>query len=436
MSDPNHIADLTPDPKNARKHTPRNIGMIERALGEVGAARSIVIDEDGRILAGNGTVEAAAAAGITRVQVVEADGETIIAVRRRGLTEEQKRRLALYDNRAAELADGWDADVLLEMVNDGLDPSAFFYDRELGDILGAAMNDILGELPAGEVPDEPATRVAVDLGNIPDDANLELQRKWGTEVGDIWRLEGSAGPHFIACGDTFAAATWAAIAQHSGAEVVADAIITDPPFAIYGSSSGLAADITDDRIVRPFFENVITGAERLVKYYGHVYVFCDWRSFPTIWDVARPTRVDIKNLLVWDKGTTGVGAMYANVYELVAFFVKQLPQFAMGNRPAGQRIVQRPNIIRAARTLKSEKYHNAQKPLAVLAELVTNATDPGELIVDLFAGTGSTIIAAEQAGRRCYTAEIEPKYVAVTLERYHAATGKTATKVGTIGETP
>jgi ParB-like chromosome segregation protein Spo0J len=101
------IADLRPDPENARRHTPRNIGTIVDALHAVGAARSIVIDEDGVILAGNGTVEAAAEAGITRLRVVDADGEEVIAVRRRGLTPEQKRRLALADNRSAELAE-WD----------------------------------------------------------------------------------------------------------------------------------------------------------------------------------------------------------------------------------------------------------------------------------------------------------------------------------------
>lgn len=101
------LAELKPDAHNRRKHTPRNVGMIVNALHEVGAARSIVIDESGTILAGNATVEAAAEAGIERVQVVDADGETIIAVRRTGLTDEQKRKLALYDNRTAELAE-WD----------------------------------------------------------------------------------------------------------------------------------------------------------------------------------------------------------------------------------------------------------------------------------------------------------------------------------------
>lgn len=115
MADITHIKDLKPDQRNARKHNARNIGMIEDALNEVGAARSIVIDEDGNILAGNGTVEAAAQAGIERVKVVEASGEEIVAVRRRGLTEKQKRRLALFDNRTAELAE-WEIDVVREIV--------------------------------------------------------------------------------------------------------------------------------------------------------------------------------------------------------------------------------------------------------------------------------------------------------------------------------
>lgn len=106
-----HIKDLIPDAKNARKHNDRILGMLEKSLNEVGAARSIVIDENNRILAGNGTVEAAAAAGIERVRVIEADGNEIIAVRRSGLSEEQKTKLALYDNRTAELAE-WDEEAL------------------------------------------------------------------------------------------------------------------------------------------------------------------------------------------------------------------------------------------------------------------------------------------------------------------------------------
>ena len=127
------ISELKPDKKNARRHNPRNIGMIADSIQEVGASRSIVIDEDNNILAGNGTVEAAAQAGITKMQIVDADGETIIAVRRKGLTKKQKTRLAIADNRTAELAE-WEPDVLSDLAEDGL-LAGFWSDAELSAIL-------------------------------------------------------------------------------------------------------------------------------------------------------------------------------------------------------------------------------------------------------------------------------------------------------------
>lgn len=135
-SDVKHLRDLHQDPNNARAHNARNVGMIVDALREVGAARSGVIDEDGRILAGNATWEALAEAGIERVKVVEADGEEWVVVQRSGLTEEQKRRLALYDNRTAELAE-WDIEVLGDM--DGL-LDGLFESWELDD-LGVTVPD-------------------------------------------------------------------------------------------------------------------------------------------------------------------------------------------------------------------------------------------------------------------------------------------------------
>jgi hypothetical protein len=129
-----HIKDLVPDPKNRRKHTPRNIGMIVDALHKVGAARSIVIDENNEVLAGNATIEAAAEAGITQLTVIDADGDEIVAVRRTGLTSDQKRDLAMFDNRTAELAE-WDVDQLLQDIEAGVDLSALFYESEISDLI-------------------------------------------------------------------------------------------------------------------------------------------------------------------------------------------------------------------------------------------------------------------------------------------------------------
>jgi ParB-like chromosome segregation protein Spo0J len=129
----NHIKDLKPLEKNPRKHNARNIGVIADGLNEVGAARSIVIDEHNVILAGNGTIEAAGQAGLSKLKIVEADGETIIAVRRKGLSDEQKKRLALIDNRASDLGD-YDAGVLAEYEAENLRLSDLFSSDELQEI--------------------------------------------------------------------------------------------------------------------------------------------------------------------------------------------------------------------------------------------------------------------------------------------------------------
>ncbi len=148
------IADLKPDPKNARKHTERNIGMLEKSLEQYGAARSIVVDEHGQIIAGHGVVEAAANVGIEKVKVVEADGNEIVAVRRSGLTEKQKAKLAIADNRVAELA-VWDVDALKES---DADLEKFFSQNELD-----ALEDESREARELEVK-PPPTMVWVLLG--------------------------------------------------------------------------------------------------------------------------------------------------------------------------------------------------------------------------------------------------------------------------------
>jgi len=116
-----NIVDLTPDPKNARRHPERNLEVIADLLGQVGAARSIVIDEEGVVLAGNGVLAAAGRAGIEKVRVVDADGKTLVAVRRSGLTRRQKTQLAVGDNRSNELST-WEGPALTGLVEEvGLD---------------------------------------------------------------------------------------------------------------------------------------------------------------------------------------------------------------------------------------------------------------------------------------------------------------------------
>lgn len=141
MTDVKTVADLKHDPENARIHNERNLAMIAASLDAVGAARSIVIDENNVVLAGNGVLDAAVRTGIERVQVIDADGETIIAVRRVGLTSTQKIRLALFDNRTAEIAT-WSADQILadeelHLLDD------IFTPQELGDLFALEKDNLL-----------------------------------------------------------------------------------------------------------------------------------------------------------------------------------------------------------------------------------------------------------------------------------------------------
>jgi hypothetical protein len=198
----NHLASLTPDPRNARAHSERNLELIALSLQEVGAARSIVVDEGGVVLAGNATVSAAQQAGIDRVRIVDADGTELVAVRRTNLTPEQKRRLALLDNRAAELAT-WDTEVLTSLAED-TDLSGLWGPDELAGLLGeeSAPAPLLGDPDA--VPDVPADPI--------------------TQSGDLWLL----GPHRLLCGSCTDAEAVRRLMAGKRAVLMA----TDPPYLV------------------------------------------------------------------------------------------------------------------------------------------------------------------------------------------------------------
>lgn len=174
-----HLRDLTQQPGNPRRHNPRNIGLIVAGLHEVGAARSGVIDENGVILAGNGTYEALAEAGIERVKVIEADGDEWVVVKRSGLSEEQKRRLAYYDNRAGDLSD-WEAEQVLADLDAGLDLTGMFSDGELNALLQTVAqpappekqrydltSTVAGDTAREPGDEAPANSTSVGLGEKP-----------------------------------------------------------------------------------------------------------------------------------------------------------------------------------------------------------------------------------------------------------------------------
>lgn len=380
------LADLRPDLRNARRHNPRNVGMIEQALREIGAARSIVVDEHGTVLAGNATIEAAAAAGIENVQIIDADGETIIAVRRSGLTDAQKQRLALYDNRAAELAD-WDADMLAMMRDEDDDAlDGLWFDEELAEVLASGNGHVTNDV------EDPGAQV---------DRAAELQAKWGTERGQLWQI----GRHRLLCGDATNADDVARLM--GGAK--ADAVVTDPPYGI--ERAGITND--DPEGLRALFDGVLAA---LPVTDACVVAFQSPRLFFVWLDSVRGAGHKFQRMLWMYKPNDETFPWRGWLLKSEAILISTVGDGQWQDVHPYSHDVYSPTTM-GAELSEGEGWHASVKPLSVVSDIAKRVSPNSSSIYDPFLGSGTTMVAAEQLGRICYGMEIEPKYVAVALER-------------------
>jgi hypothetical protein len=372
-----HIKDLVPDPANRRAHNPRNIGMVVDALHAVGAARSIVIDETNTILAGNGVTEAAAEAGITKVRVVEADGNEIIAVRRRGLTDEQKRALAIYDNRTGELA-SWNFEQLAADKEAGLSLQPFWAPEE-----------------------EAALLKAQPKGGLTDPDDVPAERPTDIKPGDLFEL----GRHRLLCGDSTKAEN---VARVSAGETFA-AMTTDPPYGIgYEYASHDDSDnVANAELVRAVF----TLAPAVAKVWtpGKMNLARELALYPTA------------KILCWHKkfAAAGNGLGGASTWEPV--LVMDVADGHLPNDYLEFMTDREPGL---------RDKHPCPKPVALWVHLLESLTALRSGVYEPFSGSGTSIIAAEQTDRRCAALEIEPKYCQVAIDRWEAFTGQKAVKVG------
>ncbi len=403
-SDVRPLDALTPDPRNARKHGERNLAQIEGALREVGAARSIVVDEDGVVLAGNATLQAAMQAGLARVRIVEADGTELVAVCRSGLTPEQKRRLALFDNRAAELAE-WDTDVLASLADD-TDFSGLWDDHELADLLAAV--------------DATPTDLLVDPDAVPDPPAEPV-----TQPGDVWTL----GRHRLLCGD---ATSGEDVARLMGGDLAA-LVFTDPPYGVAyegGTAEHLtiANDDLDDPAFHAFLRDAFTHMLAVTRPSGAIYAcHADSRGL-----VVRQAFVQagwlLKQALVWVKQSLVLGRQdYQWRHEPILYGWKPgaAHYFAPDRTQTTVWEIDRP-------TRNAE--HPTMKPVALVATAVANSSRPGEVVLDPFGGSGSTLIACEQLGRSARLLELDPRYCDVIVGRWEEVTGHQAVRERAAGD--
>jgi DNA modification methylase len=371
------IKDLKSDHKNARKRTDRSAKLIAESLQRYGAARSIVIDEDNRILAGNGTIEGAKAAGIKNIRVIETDGTEIIAVKRTGLSEDEKIGLALADNRTSDLSD-WDKD-MLQQLSEEHDIAPWFDADDLAEILGT-----VEELPAEGLTD------ADDVPEAPEEPI--------TKLGDVWLLE----KHRVMCGDSTAITD----VERLMTGKKADMVFTDPPYGFNYTKKSDGASIANDGSE---FEQVIADALSLVQV-DTAYVCGDVKTAGAF---LRATSClgEPKNCIVWVKPIQHRMHRYEPCHELIWFWGDNGSPFYGAN------------VFEAKREI--QKFHPTVKPVE-LVEYCFGSHKDKKLVLDLFGGSGTTLIACEKTLRHCRMMELDPAYCDVIVKRWEDFTGKKA----------
>ncbi len=403
-----------PHPKNARRG---DLEAIEASIATNGFWGAIVVqDSTDFTVVGNHRLRAMIARHEPNIPVIRVD-----------CTDAEAERMAVADNRTSDLA-GYDLEAQVAQLSriaeqgGGLAGTGFS-----GEAFAALESELAALAKQAERDARKASRESAKGGvseadKADDLAALHVPTEPITKKGDLWLL----GEHRLLCGDSFLPEDRKRL---FGDESV-DLVVMDPPYAIYGSSTGIGADIADDLMVRPFFTELFRIVFAHVKEFAHVYTCCDWRSWSAIWESAKQAKLSAKNCIVWDKGSSGLGSNYANTYEMIGFFARLPPATAMKSTTRrGQRTVHAPNIARHNRVTGAEREHNAAKPVALFEWLIGNSSDPGDLVADFFLGSGTTIIAAERTKRRCFGFEIKEQYCDVIVARWERETGKRAKRV-------
>ena len=408
---------LVPWSANARTHSKKQIRQIAASIETFGFTNPVLIDGAHRILAGHGRVAAARQLGMTEVPCVQlAD-----------MSEDQKRAYVIADNRLAEKA-GWDREILA---------------IELGALAEADLDFDIGVIgfDPGEI-DLIIEETAPEDAGDPADAYLPiLQETAVTRLGGLWTL----GSHRILCGDVREASTMDDLMLGDRARM----IFTDPPYNVkidghvcgsgkirhheFAMVSGEMDADTFTRFLRDAFEAFVR-----VSTDGSIHFVCmDWRHLREIMDAGQGVYTELKNLIVWAKDNGGMGSFYRSRHELIfAFKAGTGPH--MNNFGLGQGGRYRTNVWEyrgitsgGRGRLEELALHPTVKPVAMITDAMRDCSERGDIVLDGFGGSGSTLIVAEKTGRQARLMEIDPVYVDRTIRRWQDVTHDDAVLVRT-----
>ncbi|MEQ8928615.1 MAG: DNA methyltransferase [Silicimonas sp.] len=405
---------LTPNARNARTHSKRQIRQIAESVRQFGFNNPILVDDSYEVIAGHGRLLAAKDLGIPEVPVVCLSH----------LSDAEKRAYVLADNKIA-LNAGWDGELLAAELGD---LAALLPEIDLDlELTGFDTGEIDIILTDFEDPESSPDKE----DDVPTPSETAVSRH-----GDIWQM----GPHRVLCGDVRnpegVAALWAGER--------ADLIITDPPFnvRVQGHVGGrgktkhsefafASGEMSDDEY-RKFLRDSIGVMADHSKDGALLYLFMDWRHIELLLSVGRELGLSLKNICVWNKTTPGQGSFYRSAHELVAVFAKP-GQPTTNNVQLGRYGRNRTNVwsYPGVNTFQAGKggdlaLHPTVKPVAMISEAIKDASGRGEAVFDPFLGSGTTLLAAEKVGRKCYGVEYEPRYVDVAIRRWQEMTGKDA----------
>jgi DNA modification methylase len=374
-------ADLIPYARNSRTHSDAQIAKIASSIREFGFLNPIITDGKNGIVAGHGRVLAAQKLGLKELPCVEA----------KHLTEAQKRAYVIADNRMA-LDAGWDIDLLKV---------------ELGDLQGLNFDLALTGFDPGEIENFLAEKTE---GLTDEDAVPEAPINPVTVLGDVWLL----GKHRLMCGDSTSVD---AVDKLMGGRK-ADMVFTDPPYGIeYQSNRRTNSQKFDELANDDQFMDITPIIEMFST--GWVFVWTSWKV-QTKWiemfnGFGYPT-----NIVIWHKPGGGIGDLkrtFSSDYEVALVWHR-------GAELCGKRIG---SVWTINKDAASKYLHPTQKPVALAQEAIDKTTRPGAVVLDLFGGSGTTIIACEMTGRCIYAMELDPKYCDVAVKRWQDFTGQKAT---------
>lgn len=405
------IGELQPDPKNARKHSPAQVRQIAASIEAFGFNTPILVDRNNLIISGHGRLLALQRLGRSHAPVIRLEH----------LSPEAARAFAIAENRLVETS-VWDENLLSEhfqaLATLDLDFSL--------DVTGFSMAEI----------DLKIEGLGDDAADDPDVAPGPTV----TRTGDLWIL----GEHRLLCGTSLEAETYTRLLGDERAAMV----FTDPPYnvPISGHVSGKGRRkhrefvMAAGEMSEPDFNAFLGQACRLMAEFSQDgslhYLFMDWRHLHGLLAASRAAYDDLVNICVWDKGVGGMGSLYRSAHEFVLVCKKgraphrnnvQLGRFGR-NRTNVWQYAGANSFLRSAEDADLMGQHPTPKPVQLVADALLDASGRGEVVLEPFCGSGSTLVAAERTGRRCRAMELDPLYCDLTIRRWQRHSGQAAVR--------